>query len=99
MAEVKIICNSIKDVPTAKNFLISGNEDTPIILNADNFSSNFYDADFDTLKSIQILNLPTNGSLKLSETPVQINQTIQESALKNLTFEPDYNWFGLTNFK
>ena len=61
MAEVKIICNPNNTVPTVKNFLISGNEDSLIHFYVDNFRSNFYDADYDILKIIQILNLPING--------------------------------------
>ena len=54
--------------------------------------------DNDTLTKIKITSLTNQGKLKLSDTPVSINQEIQISFLKHLVWEPQSNWFGFTEF-
>ena len=54
--------------------------------------------DNDSLTKIKITSLTNQGKLKLSDTPISINQEIQISFLKHLVWEPELNWYGVTEF-
>ena len=68
-------------------------------LSSSDFLSAFSDADGDPLNQIQILSLPTDGSLLLSGVPVTIGQFIPLSDLDNLVFSPDAGFTGSISFQ
>jgi hypothetical protein len=80
------------------NISRTGNEDTDIVLTANDFINAFFDIDGDSLSKIKITSLPANGILKLSDAEVTLNQEITAAELNNLTFTPDVNFNGSTSF-
>ena len=69
-----------------------------ITFNATDFTSKFTDPDGDSLTKIQTTSTPNNGTLKLADSVVTINQEIATSSLADLTFDPVVNWHGRTSF-
>ena len=80
------------------NVSLNGNEDTDIVLTANDFINAFFDVDNDSLSKIKITSLPANGILKLSDAAVKVNQEIAAADLNKLTFTPDVNFNGNTSF-
>ncbi|GIP23435.1 S-layer homology domain-containing protein [Paenibacillus sp. J22TS3] len=70
---------------------LSTKEDTVLNFRAKDFN-------FDSLKKIQVVNLPEHGVLKLSGTAVKAGQEIAAEDLTSLTFVPDADWYGSTTF-
>jgi gliding motility-associated-like protein len=87
---------AVNDAPTVSSFGASGNEDVRLYLSQANFSTNFTDADGNTLSAIKFTKLPTNGYLKLINNNISENQEIAYSDIPNLNFAPDLNWNGIT---
>ena len=84
--------------PTLSNISKTGNEDTVVSFNVNDFTSAFHDIDGDTLNKIKIISLPTNGTLKLGSTNVSLNQEIVAANLGDLTFTPNPNFNGSVSF-
>ena len=74
------------------------NEDQIIWFQPFYFSSHFNGFDNDELTKIKITKLPSNGTLQLSGNLVSIDQEVFLSDLDKLTFTPQENFFGLTNY-
>ncbi|CAL7964404.1 hypothetical protein GAMM_90012 [Gammaproteobacteria bacterium] len=88
----------VNNPPVVSSISILGTEDTVISFSTTDFVAKFSDADGDNLVKIQIVSLPSHGTLKLSGTAVAVNQEIIVGSLGNLTFEPDLNWNGSDSF-
>lgn len=97
-ATVTITVNPVNDPPTVANISKSGNEDNILTFSASDFTSAFSDIDGNQMTKIKVTSLPLNGSLKLSGTPVSINDEILLADLVNLTYTPAANWNGSTSF-
>ncbi len=77
----------------------SGNEDTAISFSTTDFSSQFTDIDQgDTLTAITITTLPGQGTLRLNNLPVTLNQVIFAEALSGLSYSPTANYNGSDSF-
>jgi hypothetical protein len=92
------IANIVNDAPTLTNISRTGDEDTDIVLTANDFVTAFSDVDNDSLSQIKITSLPANGILKLSGTEITANQVIVAADLNNLTFTPNTDFNGNTSF-
>ncbi|MBE9195310.1 VCBS repeat-containing protein [Synechocystis sp. LEGE 06083] len=75
-----------------------GIEDRVFVFVADNFTNAFSDANGDSLTKIKIISLSANGSLKLGNNAVTVNQEIAVANLGSLTFIPNANFNGNTSF-
>ncbi len=92
------IANIVNDAPTLTNISRTGDEDTNIVLTANDFINAFSDVDANSLSQIKITSLPDQGILKLSDAEVTVNQEILAADLNNLTFTPADNFTGITRF-
>jgi large repetitive protein len=97
-ANVDITIAAVPDAPTVSAISKSGIEDTVLTFTATDFTSHFTDPDGDDLTKIQIISLPSHGTLKLSEGNVVVDQEIAIGDIENLTFVPDAGWSGDTGF-
>jgi len=54
----------------------------------------------DSVESYQIISLPSHGTLKLSGSPVAVNGTVTQAQINSgsVTFTPEANWYGSTQF-
>ncbi len=84
--------------PVLSNVLKSGNEDDVISFAASDFTGSFSDADGDNLQKIVVVNLPSNGVLRLNNSSVTAGDEINNSDLNKLTFTPNSQWNGQTQF-
>ncbi|MCZ8222733.1 MAG: hypothetical protein O9324_01905, partial [Microcystis sp. LE19-84.1B] len=76
----------------------TGNEDQVIPFTANDFASVFNSGSGVPLAKIKIINLPSNGLLKLNNSPVAVEQEIAVANLGNLTFTPNTNYNGIAGF-
>ena len=91
--------NNLNDnAPTLTALSKIGTEDTILSFTASDFTSQFADLDGDSLSSIRIDSLATNGLLKLSGVNVTAGQIISAANLSTLTFVPTTNYNGTANF-
>ena len=96
MVGIKIL--PVYDIPEVLNFNLTGVEDKLLEFTQTDFIQNFHSVDHLELNHVKILSLPTHGILKLSETPVHVNQKIDNKSLANLSFVPDSQWNGIEKF-
>ncbi|WKN43072.1 tandem-95 repeat protein [Tunicatimonas pelagia] len=89
---------SPQQVPVVSDVQKAGNEDETITFNATDFSSQFTDADADTLVRVQIVSLPTNGTLLLDGDTVAVNDEISVTELSQLTLVPAANFNDTISF-
>lgn len=75
-----------EDINTTMNF-----EDSDL-------SDKFFDPTDMPLNSIQVLSLPDHGTLYLSGSPINVNQIITVANINLITFVPDLDWYGKTQF-
>jgi hypothetical protein len=80
--------------PVVTNFTRSGWKNNDITFLASDFTTNFTDADGDSLVSIRITFRPTQGTLYLVATEVTDNQVIPLASLGSLHFTPPADWGG-----
>ncbi|MCA2906031.1 ELWxxDGT repeat protein, partial [Microcystis sp. M042S1] len=76
----------------------TGDEDQVIPFTANDFASVFNSGSGVPLAKIKIINLPSNGLLKLNNSPVAVDQEIAVVNLGNLTFTPNTNYNGIAGF-
>ena len=84
--------------PVLSDVIMYGIEDNDLLFGEGDFITSFTDADGDSLYSIEILSLPTNGILYLNNVEVFDGDVILASDIDDLMFTPDANWFGTTSF-
>lgn len=95
-ADITII--AVNDPPVVTNFARVIEEGNILNFSEADFKANYTDKENSQLSKVKITSLPLNGTLKLSGTNVNVNDEIFSSTLGNLTFTPDANWSGATNF-
>ena len=93
---LKVIKNN--NYPVASDVPKSVKVNTTVKFGSEDFTSKFTDLDNDSLTKVQITSLPSNGVLKLAEVNVEADQEIITEDLAHLTFEPEVDWYGTTNF-
>jgi hypothetical protein len=97
-ASVNVTISAVDDAPIVSTLSKSGTENTAVVFTATDFVSHFDDPEGDSLIKIQIMSLPSHGTLKLSGNTVVVNQEIVVGDLDNLTFEPELGWVGDADF-
>jgi uncharacterized repeat protein (TIGR01451 family) len=99
-AEVMLAVGVENTPPTLQPTLSkTGTEDTAIAFTSADFNNAFNDADGDILDRIVITSLPENGTLRLGDAEVMLNQEIPAIQLDQLTFVPDANFNGTASFE
>ncbi|MCB9135103.1 MAG: tandem-95 repeat protein [Anaerolineales bacterium] len=93
-----ITVNEVNAIPTVSNFTKTAPVNTSITFALSDFTTHFNDGDGDTLVTIQITALPTEGTLELNGVPVTINQEISATEISLLVFVPASDWSGSTSF-
>ena len=84
--------------PSVSDIAISVDEDGTLGLSAATFDAAFSDPDVNSLQSVRIDSLPTQGTLKLNGAEVTLNQVIARADLANLTYEPKDFYNGADAF-
>ena len=89
----------VQDVPTSQDYTFTMLEDGTHTFAQ--FEFDYNDVDGDAFSKIKVTQLQTAGQLKLSGTPVTLNQEITAANITNLTFEPasDDNGDDYANFQ
>ncbi|MHC4816012.1 MAG: Ig-like domain-containing protein, partial [Planctomycetota bacterium] len=97
---ITVDVTAVQDAPTAADKTVTTNEDTGYTFSAADFGFSDVDAG-DTLTKIQISNLASNGTLKLSGVDVTLSQEILVADIPNLVFTPaqDANGTGYDSFE
>ena len=98
--DITITIHGAEDAPTSTNATIAVTEDTEYTLHVSDFGS-YHDVDGDSLASIRIDSLPTNGILYLDGTVVTANTIISITDIdaNKLTFDPTPNSDTGSSFK
>ena len=93
-ATVSLTVNSVNDAPAGADKTITINEDTSHTLTTADFG--FSDSDSNTLQSVKISSLATNGTLKLNGSAIAVNAEITATDITagKLTFDPAANANG-----
>ncbi|MDY6937558.1 MAG: cadherin-like domain-containing protein [Cyanobacteriota bacterium] len=98
--QMTVNVNPLNDKPTTSNETVTTTEDTAYTFGLGDFS--FSDNDGDSLQTVKIANLPTNGKLQLNGVDVTANQDISPADITSgkLKFVPDddENGNGYANF-
>ena len=84
--------------PTASGVSVSIDEDNILNFADTDFIAAFTDHASDSLDSIQITSLPTNGVLKRNSTDVVVDDIITVANIADLNYTPDSNYFGVDSF-
>jgi uncharacterized delta-60 repeat protein len=84
--------------PTVTNVSKTGQEDNTVSFSSADFTSQFNDANSDSLNKIQITALPTKGILQVGGSSVNLNQEITAAQLSTLTYIPNSNSNGSDSF-
>ncbi|HOU39800.1 MAG TPA: cadherin domain-containing protein, partial [Promineifilum sp.] len=96
----QVTVGATNDAPTLTDIALSTDEDTAVNFTANTFTSHFNDADGDSLVRVRIDSLPSDGTLKLNNSPITSGVEIPVGELGNLTFVPAPNWNeGSTSFE
>ncbi|MCX5980388.1 MAG: DUF5050 domain-containing protein, partial [Nostocales cyanobacterium LacPavin_0920_SED1_MAG_38_18] len=95
---VELWAVDINTVTTVGSVAKTGNEDQTITFSATDFSSIFSSSSGISLATIKIVQLPSNGVLKLATNNVTVNQEIAVADLGSLTFVPNANFNGTAGF-
>ncbi len=93
---ITIDVESVNDAPTGADNTLNAFEDVPYIFDASDFGfSDPVDTSANSLGSIIITTLPSNGTIRLSGGLVVAGQEISLANIPNLTFTTDANEFGV----
>ena len=96
----KVTVGEINDPPVLSDITKNITEDIPYQFSVADFTSKFADDDGDALVNVRIESLPADGTLKLNNVDVTLQQVIAAADLSKLAFIPDFNWDeGSTSFE
>jgi len=98
-ARVNITITAVNDAPTLAAITKSGTEDNILTFASSDFTNAFTDVDGNALAKVRIATLPANGTLKLSGAAITVGTEIPAANLSSITFLPDANWNGTTNYE
>ncbi|MED1796405.1 Ig-like domain-containing protein [Brevibacillus nitrificans] len=96
-AQVTITISHVNRAPVVSDASKSGLEDNPLSFAKNDFT--YRDDDGDQMTELKVESLPSHGTLALDLTPVAAGQVIPASDLSKLSFTPDPNWYGTTDFQ
>ena len=86
--------------PSVANVSVSTNNNVARAFTAAEFDAAFSDADTgDALQNIQIVTLPSNGTLRVRNALVTTNQVIGRDEIKNLVYTPRAGFSGADSFR
>ncbi|HAP58637.1 MAG TPA: hypothetical protein DCR93_03675, partial [Cytophagales bacterium] len=88
----------VNNPPDVDDFTVTTDEDTPAELDKDDFTDNFTDSDNDTLNSIRIIVIPTDGVLTIGEDTLQAGDEIVPNRLDSLVYTPTDGFSGSDSF-
>ena len=97
---IVISVDAVNDAPVNNGFTTSVDEDFVLGFLASDFSaiSAFTDLEANSMTDIKITSLPANGTLKLNNTPIQVNNVLSPTQIGNMTFTASANYNGSTYF-
>lgn len=86
--------------PSLSGFSLEINEDNPYSFNASDFSLNFSDADGDDIQFVQVVSLPSHGTLQSANGEVSVgdNITVGSDVPLELVYTPGLNFNGSDDF-
>ncbi len=85
--------------PEVSGFIRFADQDAPLHITAADFAAHFTDPDAgQTLQAVQIVTVPTHGTLQVSGVPVVAGQEIPAADLANLTYQPAAGYVGNDSF-
>ncbi len=90
---------AVNDPPVVSNFSKTVNESAVLSFGISDFVNAYFDVDGDQLAKVRIVQRPDNGTLRLNNNPVDVNDQINRDNLDALTFTPTAGWSGETSFK
>ncbi len=96
---VTIDVNPVSDPPRVDTVMVSGKENFVLFFTADDFKAQYYDPEGDTLTKVRIDNLPSDGVLEYNGIAVTAGDEISVDSLSKLSFVPDRNFDGVTEFQ
>ncbi|NVJ70015.1 MAG: DUF4347 domain-containing protein [Alphaproteobacteria bacterium] len=95
--DIVVTITGVNDVPTSSGGAVSGREDQRVQFSESDF--NFEDVDTsDTLDTIEIVDLPSRGTLRLSGEAVEVGDVIAASDISDLDYRPASNFNGTVSF-
>jgi len=98
-AVLEIEVTPVGDKPTVKDRSLSTAEDVALTLSSTFFSGGFTEVDGEGMAEVQVISLPSNGVIALSNTPVVAGQKIASAELSNLKYTPNLDYFGADSFE
>ncbi len=98
-ALVTFTVTAVNDAPVIANVNKTGQEGVNLLFAASDFTSQFIDADGDSLIKIRIDKLPAHGFLRLSNVDVSVNQQINVANIADLRYVPAPFYFGEDRFE
>jgi hypothetical protein len=93
-----ITINNVTDAPVAADITRTVYKGQNSRLSAREFNWAFSQEEGNTQKNIRITNLPTNGQLLFSNTPVAVGQTILVAEFNDLSYTPASGYLGTDVF-
>jgi hypothetical protein len=93
-----ITINNLADAPVAADITRTVYRGQNSRLSAREFNTAFWQEEGNNQKNIRITNLPTNGQLLFSNTPVSVGQTILVAELNDLSYTPASGYLGTDVF-
>jgi hypothetical protein len=84
--------------PAAAAFTKATFQNVSVAFSRAEFAANYVDNDGQELKSIAVVQLPTNGVLSLGGNAVAAGQVIPANVLSDLTYTPGTNFVGTDSF-
>jgi len=88
----------VNEAATVSSVGIQSFEDLVVKFQPEPFENSFEDEDSDYLEMIRIDTLPDNGVLLLDGSKVTNGQLVDIGQVEELSFHPDINWNGNTDF-
>ncbi len=89
---------SVSSTPIALDINENGHHNTTLNFTASNFTTAFLDATGASLAQVQIVTLPSVGTLSFEGQAVTQNQIINISDISNLSYVPGFNATGIDSF-
>ncbi|HYG04526.1 MAG TPA: Ig-like domain-containing protein, partial [Chryseosolibacter sp.] len=93
-----VITYAVNHTPSVTSFSIGATEDTELLFAANDFTSNFTDADGDALAQIRIESISSDGVLHIGGSALSVGSVIAAADFANLRFIPSSNFEGSTSF-
>ncbi|MEQ8469626.1 MAG: FG-GAP-like repeat-containing protein [Marinoscillum sp.] len=93
--DITVIVNPVNDAPHGKDTTVLINEDINYIFQTDDFEINDVDSPLQALAELQIVSLPSVGSLQLEGVVISVGAVISPSQINAVVYSPGENGNGL----